>query len=310
MKLEPKRRVLGKGLGSLIPDAPTLDERQHEPATADDARSSAIGGRPIEVPIDAIRPNPHQPRQQFRDDELEGLAGSIRANGILQPLVARKDADGKYTLIAGERRLRAARRAGLESVPVVIRDSGDDKLLIEALIENIQRDDLGAIETGEAFRDLIRQYGQTQAEIAQRVGKPRSTIANYLRLLELPEEVRALISSGSIEFGHARAIAGMEDASSQVKLARIAAEKKLSVREVETRARLMMLGGAGEESAAERRDPNVVAAEKSLSRALEAKVVIDVNARGRGKIEIRFADEPDLERLYRQLLRAVPKTAN
>ena len=308
MSPEPKRRVLGKGLGSLIPDSPTLDDRSTEVSANQSPRVAA--GVPVDVPVDQIRPNPHQPRQQFRDEELDGLSASIKEIGILQPLVARRDADGKYTLIAGERRLRAARKAGLAKVPVVVRESGDDRLLIEALIENIQRDDLGAIETAQGFRDLVRSHGVTQAEVAERVGKPRSTVANYLRLLDLPEEVQALLTAGTLEFGHARALAGMEDAESQLKLARIAAEKKLTVREVETRARLMMLGGAGDDQPEERRDPNVVAAEKTLSRSLEAKVHIEINARGRGKVEIRFADEQDLERLYRQLLRATAKTSN
>ncbi len=308
MSPEPKRRVLGKGLGSLIPDSPTLDERGTEvPATP---TSRAATGTPMDVPVEQIRPNPHQPRQNFRDEELDGLSTSIKEIGILQPLVARRDADGKYTLIAGERRLRAARKAGLATVPVVVRESSDDKLLIEALIENIQRDDLGAIETAQGFRELVRQYGVTQAEVAERVGKPRSTVANYLRLLDLPEEVQAMITAGALEFGHARALAGLEDAESQLRLARTAAEKKLSVREVETRARLMMLGGKGDDHPEERRDPNVIAAEKTLSRSLEAKVHIEINARGRGRVEIKFADEQDLERLYRQLLRASAKASN
>jgi ParB family chromosome partitioning protein len=300
--LEPKRRVLGKGLGSLIPDSPSIDT----PASSDSSASRAAG-HPLELPIDAVHPNPYQPRQQFSDEEIANLAASIRESGILQPLVVRKESDDRYTLIAGERRLRAARKAGLQTVPVVQRETRDEHLLIEALIENIQRDDLDALETAQAFRELIRQHGMTQAELSQRIGKPRSSVANYLRLLDLPAEVQAMISARKLEFGHARALAAIEDPEDQLKLARIVVEKQLSVREIETRARLMSLGGAGDSQEPHRRDPNLVSAERALSRALEAKVAIDIKQRGNGTITIRFADEPDLDRLYRQLVRATPK---
>lgn len=298
MRPEPKRRALGKGLGSLIPEAPTLGEEARD--------ERVVAGTPIDVPVDRIRPNPQQPRTQFREEEIDALGASIKESGVLQPLVARAEADGRYTLIAGERRWRAAKKIGLTHVPIVIKPVADERLLEYALIENIQRDDLGPLETARAFRELVRRFGMTQAEVAQRVGKPRSTVTNFLRLLDLPDDVQKLLDNGNLDFGHGRALAGLPDRSSQSALAKLAAERHLSVREVEQRVKswLRRSEPAAPES---RRDPNVTAAERTLSRALEAVVAITVSSGGRGKIEIRFAGEEDLDRLYRQLLRSTSK---
>lgn len=302
MKPDRKRRVLGKGLSSLIPDAASRDSHD---ILRDDV-AAEVAGEPLEVSISSIEPNPHQPRRHFDDDELASLADSIRASGVLQPLVVRREPDGGFTLIAGERRLRAARIAGLATVPVVVRQFSDAGMLEAALVENIQRDDLGALETARAFRVLVREFGLTQAEVAERVGKPRSTVANFLRLLDLASEVQELLEDGKLEMGHGRALAGLEGADDQARLAKQAVALRWSVRQVEEQVRRVQEGGGATTRTKQEppRDPNVVAAETTLARALEAKVHIDTGRGGKGRIEIRFADDEDLDRLYRMLLKA------
>lgn len=302
MKAERKRRALGKGLGSLIPDAPSDSASREETSS-----SPASQGEPLEIPIDAITPNPHQPRRTFDEDDLAELADSIRASGILQPLLVRPEPAGGYTLIAGERRLRAATLAGLEVVPAVVRRLPDARLLEVALIENIQRDDLGPLETARAFRTLVREFGLTQAEIASRVGKPRSTVANFLRLLDLPASIQEMLDTGALDMGHGRTLAGVDREADQLRLARRAVDEKWSVRQLEESARRMREKPEPKPRALDdssQRDPNVVAAETTLSRALGAKVSIHVTRRGRGHLEIRFANDDELDRLYRALLRA------
>jgi ParB family chromosome partitioning protein len=303
VKLEPKRRALGKGLASLIPDAVGVDplaERAFAPT------AGPVTGQ-VEIPVASIRPNPHQPRRRFDEAETAELTESIRETGVLQPLLVRPESDGGYTLIAGERRLRAARNAGLTSVPAVFRDYPDQRLLELALIENLQRDDLGPMETARAFRVLVREFGLTQIEVAKRIGKPRSTVTNFLRLLELPAPVQNLLDEGSLDMGHGRALAGLENARLQERLALVAAARAWSVREVEDRVRRLTEAPREGAPAASRRDPNVVSAEKTLSRTLEAGVTIHVGRGGRGRIEIRFAGEEDLDRLYRLLIRTAGK---
>ncbi len=298
MKAERKRRALGKGLGSLIPDAP--------PPGVALGEAAAGTGTPLEVPVGQIQPNPHQPRRHFDEEEIASLAASIRASGILQPLIVRREPDGGYTLVAGERRLRAARQAGLEKVPVIVRALSDERLLEVALIENIQRDDLGPLETARAFRVLVREFGLTQVEIAERVGKPRSTVANFLRLLDLPPEIQQMLEAGELEMGHGRALAGLDREDDQIRLARQARALRWTVRQVEEQVRRVTAGEPTRrrkrEADGEGRDPNVAAAEEQLARALGARVQIRQTRSGRGTIEIRFAGDDDLERLYRKLL--------
>ena len=302
MKAERKRRALGKGLGSLIPDAP--------PPGVALGDAAAGPGTPLEVPVGQIQPNPHQPRRHFDEEEIASLAASIRASGILQPLIVRREPDGGYTLVAGERRLRAAAEAGLEKVPVIVRALSDERLLEVALVENIQRDDLGPIETARAFRVLVREFGLTQSEIADRVGKPRSTVANFLRLLDLPPEIQQMLERGELEMGHGRALAGLEREDDQLRLARQARAMRWTVRQVEEQARRIAAGEPTRRRGARgatSRDPNVAAAEDRLSRALGARVQIRQTRSGRGTIEIRFADAEELDRLY-TLLAAERKT--
>ncbi|MEN6527877.1 MAG: ParB/RepB/Spo0J family partition protein [Candidatus Polarisedimenticolia bacterium] len=308
MKVEPRRKGLGKGLGALIPETPGTDPLQGPVGASAEAPAPVAAGVPLEVPVEKIHPNPHQPRQRFDEAEIDALAESIKQSGILQPLVLRPETDGRYTLVAGERRLRAAKRVGLAVVPAVIGEYADDKLLELALIENIQRDDLGPLETARAFRKLVRELGLTQAEVAERVGKPRSSVANFLRLLDLPDVVQNLLDDGTLDMGHGRALAGLENPELQEKLALAAATNGWSVREVEARAkRAQVEGTVADDAADDRRDPNVAAAEKTLARALEAGVSISIKRNGKGKIEIRFANGEDLDRLYRALLRGSGK---
>ncbi len=304
MKVEPKRRVLGRGLASLIPEG-AGNPLQGEVRDAAEPAPAGETAHPLEIPVESIRPNPHQPRRIFDEAEIDSLAASIRQSGIIQPLIVRPESDGHYTLVAGERRLRAARKVGLETVPVVLRDYADDRLLELALIENIQRDDLGPLETARAFRALVRDLALTQVEVAERVGKPRSTVANFLRLLDLPESVQSLLDAGTLDMGHGRALAALEDAALQEKLALAAASNGWSVREIEARVRRALT--TDPDTPEERRDPNVVAAERTLARALEAGVSIQVGRNGKGRIEIRFAGDQDLERLYRALIRGSGK---
>ena len=318
MTVERKRRALGKGLSSLIPDAPSADPLAEKKSkkkkgadkaasTSDDVRSQASRGEALEVPLGEITPNPHQPRREFDEREIESLADSIRSSGVLQPLLVRREPDGGFTLIAGERRLRASKLAGLETVPVVVKAMPDSRMLEAALIENIQRDDLNPIDTARAFRTLVRELGLTQAEVAARVGKPRSTVANFLRLLDLPIQVQNLLEKGELDMGHGRALAGLDRAADQAALAEAAARERWSVRQVEEKVRRKQEGATGTSSrvdTSKAEDPNVAAAEGTLSQALEARVRIHAGRSGKGRIEIRFSSDEELERLYRVLLRS------
>ncbi len=223
------KRGLGRGLDALIPA--TSPGGTPPPGTA--ATASGV----MELDIDLIAPNPEQPRTHFEPTELQELAESIRRHGILQPLVVSRDAKGGYRLVAGERRLQAARLAGLRTVPVVLREVEDDQLLELALIENLQRADLNPIETAAAYRRLIDEYGYTQEQVAQRVGKSRSAVANALRLLQLEPEIRRSLASGEISEGHARALLAIEDATRRLEAWREVVRRGLSVRETEALAR-------------------------------------------------------------------------
>lgn len=306
MKVEPKRRVLGRGLSSLIPETAIPMPSDAMPGQEGNAENQAQG-IPVQIPVEQIRPNPHQPRREFIEDEIEALADSIRQTGILQPLLVRPEKGGSFTLIAGERRLRAAKRCGLQSIPAVIRHDPDDQLLLLALVENIQRDDLGPLETAQAFRMLVRQFGLTQTEVAERVGKPRSTVANFLRLLDLPDSVQQCLAAGQLDMGHGRALAGLDDPELIEQIGLAAAKGGWSVRKVEDQVKRAIVAGDHRQLEDDRRDPNVIAAEQTLSRALEAVVGIQTGRSGRGKIEISFSSEEDLDRLYRTLLRVSGK---
>lgn len=254
-----------------------------------------------EVPIDLISPNPDQPRTNFKHEELEELAQSIQKDGLLQPILVRVTTEGTYQIIAGERRWQASKLAGLEKVPIRIKDADDDKALELALIENIQRSDLNPIEEAYGYRRMMERLNMTQAEVAQAMSKGRSTVANALRLLELPEEAQQLLFEEKITAGHARAILSIPTKEGRERLTKKLAEEKLSVREAESMARLF----SGKKSDSAKQRVPVPKEYKKVARTL--KDVLDTNVRvkssnGKNKIEIEFKDESDLERLFRGIL--------
>ncbi|HET7216471.1 MAG TPA: ParB/RepB/Spo0J family partition protein [Vicinamibacterales bacterium] len=278
-----KRPALGRGLSALIPDAPAVPQ----PASA----------RAHEVDIDLLTPNPFQPRTVMDDGKIDELARSIRSNGVIQPIVVRK-AGTRYEIVAGERRWRASQRAGLLKVPIVVRDTADEQLLAAALIENIQREDLNPIEEAHAYRRLTDEFKLTQEQIADAVGKDRSTVANIMRLLKLPHEMRESVSAGSLAMGHARALLSLPDEATQLRVGREVVARQLSVRETEVLVRKAV--EAPKERAEPVKDVHTRAAEDKLRFALGTRVRI-VRKRKGGKIEIDFGSEDELQRLYEQL---------
>jgi ParB family chromosome partitioning protein len=282
-----KRPALGKGLSALIPDVPEV----------------RTGGAPAEVDVDQILPNEHQPRHRFDDARLDELAQSIKANGVIQPILVRK-VDGGYRIIAGERRWRAAQRAGLARVPVMVKDIGPGsaaQMLEMALVENIQREDLNPIDQAAAYEKLSSDFSMTQEEIAAAVGKDRSSVANHMRLLKLPQEVREEVAAGRLSMGHARALIAITDEGSQRQIAREVIGRNLSVRETEA-----MVKRIGRDSAAIVRpapmaaDVHTRAAEEKLRMTLGTRVRINRKGKG-GRIEIDFGSEDELQRLYEAL---------
>jgi len=280
-----KRKALGKGLSALLP----------EPEAEATGRDRAF-----EVPVAALEPNPFQPRTRLHPARLEELAGSIRESGLVQPILARPLPGGRYQIIAGERRWRAAQKAGLATVPVTLRDVPDEKLLELALVENIQREDLTPLEEAQAFHRLQEELGLTQEEVARRVGRERSTVANTLRLLRLPARVRELLAEGRVDAGHARALLALDRAEQQIELAVEIARRGLSVREVERRVALLRSPGR---KAGVRKDANTRAAEERLRAALGTRVEIRRRGKG-GVLRLGFVSEAELNRLFELLLRA------
>ena len=279
-----KRPALGKGLSALIPDVP-------EP------RASAL-----EVDIDLIAPSRVQPRSRGREAKLAELADSIRANGLIQPIVVRR-VNGGYQIIAGERRWRAAQAAGLHRVPVVVRDvpKGDEGKLLElALVENIQRENLNPIEEASAYRRLLHEFHLTQEQVATAVGKDRASVANYLRLLKLPDDVKQAVAAGELAMGHARALLGLDDQAAVRRAARDIASRGLSVRAAEALVARLVKGRPSRKGPARAADVHTRAAEEHLSIALGTRTRI-VRKRKGGTIEISFSSEEELQRLYEKL---------
>jgi len=253
----------------------------------------------VEIDLDLIEPNNFQPRTSFDEERLEQLAQSIRANGIIQPLLVRRLSSDRYQLVAGERRWRAAQRAGLHRVPCVVKEIPEDKMLELALIENIQRQELNAIEEAQAYKRLIETLGLTQEMVAQRVGRDRTFITNYLRLLRLPEDIQRMVEAEQLTMGHARALLGVDEPEIQRKLAKEVREKGLSVRQTERAIKRIVEGEETETVTTIKEDPNFKAAEDKLRRKLSSKVHILVNQKSSGgKIEIEFFDNNDLNRIY------------
>ena len=281
-----KRNALGRGLDSLI----SMDDVQP-------SGSSAIN----EIAIDLIKPNPDQPRINFDEEALEELATSIRELGIIQPLTLRSAEAGTYMIISGERRYRAAKLAGLDTVPAYVRTANDSELTEMALIENIQREDLNAIEIALTFRKLIDQYNLTQERLSERIGKKRATIANFLRLLKLPAEVQLGLRDKAVDMGHARALLSVEEATMQLKLYNEILKKGLSVRQVEQRAKEMNEEGSTEPKAPAKKVNNADydVLKQHLSKSFGVAVSFACNKDGKGKISFPFKNEEELERIIR-----------
>ena len=281
-----QKKVLGRGLGALIPQRQEAAEARTTPGLA-------------EIPISQIQPNPYQPRKTFNEASIEELARSVRQHGIVQPLVVTRAGD-KYKLIAGERRFRAAQKAGLTTVPVLIKEMMQESDALQiALIENIQREDLNPIEEALAYHQLHDDFQLTQEEISKRVGKERSTVANFLRLLKLPEPVKKLLASGQLSMGHARALLAIESPKKQEQLADRVVRKNLNVRQTE------MLASESSPKTAEKKEKEKDVftrdAEDKLQRTLRTKVEIDRRRRG-GVINIRYGSEDELIRLVDELM--------
>ncbi len=286
---------LGRGLSALISDSPSPGDGVHSASY-------------LELPLDAISVNPYQPRDKFDQASLNVLTESIRAVGVLQPVLVRPSTDGSYELIAGERRCRAARQAGLERIPAVVRTAEDAESLEQALLENLHREDLNAIEEAAACQQLMDEFGFTQETVAKRLGRSRSAVANSVRLLQLPDEVKAMVVTGALSAGHARALLGVANEKRLVKLAKKAVADGLTVRMVEEAARGVASAGNRAKQSAQRpsgadRGAAVLELEGLLSDHLDTKVDVTLG-KGQGKLVIQFADLDDLERIYRVMLQA------
>lgn len=288
---DKQRKALGRGLSALLPVRAT-------PAPPDP--SPDVTNR---LPLDRIEPNPMQPRTVFQPDRLQELANSIRANGVLQPLIVRR-VGSRFQIVMGERRWRAAQLAGLTDVPVVVQEVAEPQLLELALIENIQREDLGPLEIAHAFNRLHNEMGLSQEQIARRTGKDRASIANYLRLLKLPDRVQALLAASRLSMGHAKAILGLPSDDLQLETAERAAAQGLSVRQVEALVQELTSDRPRKkgESREQPQDPNVKAAVEALQNELGTRVrIVELNEQ-RGRIEIEYYSQEQLDRLYQRLL--------
>jgi ParB family chromosome partitioning protein len=285
-KTDTTRRALGRGLGALLPTRPA-------PQLVEPARPET----PNSIPIDLIDPNPLQPRRVFLSERLSELAQSIRANGIIQPLVVRRTGD-RYQLVAGERRWRAAKLAGIDRVPVVVQDIPDDRLLEITLIENIQREDLNPIETAVAFDRLSRELNLNPDQIGQRTGKDRSTITNFVRLLQLPSDLQQLVAERRLSAGHARCLLTLPTPDLQREVAEKAVAQGWSVRQIERTTQRMTESRKPKHVDEIDTDPNVKAAIQELERVLGTKVRIIEKAKQKGRIEIDYYSSEDLDRIY------------
>ena len=283
-----RRSGLGKGLGALIPTEVMGD------------RTSAL----VEIPLSTIDPNPHQPRSSFDEETLQSLTASIREVGVLQPVLVREVEDGRYELVAGERRLRAAKRAGLQVIPAIVRTVSDRGRVEQALIENLHRQDLNPLDEAGAYQQLIEDFGLTHEQLSSRVGRSRAAITNTLRLFQLPPAVQKMVGEGQLSAGHARALLGTPDRAFQEALGRRAVAEQLSVRAVEDAVKERnSLGGAPSERTprpGKLRPPGILELEELLSTHLDTRVKVELGSK-RGRVTIDFASLEDLERIYRAM---------
>jgi ParB family chromosome partitioning protein len=283
---QTRRPALGRGMAALLSNAP-------RPASVTPVVSALPGRTLLLLPVEAIERNPGQPRKRFEEEKLEELAASIRTHGVVEPILVRKDG-ARYRILAGERRWRAAQRAGLKEVPAVLREASDREAFELALVENLQRADLNAIEEAEAFEVLIEDHGLTQEKVAERVGKERSTVTNALRLLRLPEDVRDLVRGGELDMGHARALLGLEDPEAIRKTAQRAVREKLSVRATEALVRLLGMKGR-KKAPSSGETPAIRALSNRLQRRLGAKVRVVPKSAVAGKLEVEYTSLDELD---------------
>jgi ParB family chromosome partitioning protein len=301
MSIQQKRKALGRGLAALIPSAAPPEPAAASPAPAAAAGRGSDGLRV--VAIEEVHPSPGQPRKTFDDARLDELAASIRSQGIIQPLVVRLREAGGYELIAGERRWRAAQRAGLHEVPAVVRDVAEKSAFEMAMVENLQRQDLNPIEEAQGFERLIAEFGYTQEALATRVGKDRSTVANALRLLRLPEGVRGMVTEGRLSMGHARALLGLEAVDAIERLARRVVARELSVRQVEQLVKRER-DGVSDRPAPEPERVSASARDlgERLTRALGTRVKVVEEGPGKGRLEISYHTLDQLDVVLSRIL--------
>jgi len=286
-----KRRGLGRGLDALIP---TADPEETEAAV--------VAANLTLVAVTAIQPNPHQPRQNFSEEALAELAASIVEHGLIQPLIVQKTEAGRYTIIAGERRWRAAQTAGLAEVPVVVKDVSPQHMLEIALIENIQRADLNPLEEALAYQQLMDEFGLTQEQVAQRVGKSRPAVANTVRLLALPANIQASVIEGKISGAHARTLLPLPTAAMQTAVMNSIIKQELSVRQTETIVRKMLAAKPPNRKSATQPDPELVALESQFRQSLGTRVNIEKGSKG-GKVVIHFYSDEELQAIYEAIVK-------
>jgi ParB family chromosome partitioning protein len=330
-----KKSALGKGLNALLPSEQEQEEADQQRDEADGADGggddvsgsglyrfdddSRLIGRVAEVDVDKIRPNPYQPRQEFKEEALDELAASIKQLGIIQPITVRGLGDGQFEIISGERRLRAARRAGIEQLPAFVREADTEEMLEMALVENVQREELNPIEVALGYQRLMEECGLTQEQVAKKVSKSRATVANFLRLLRLPPQIQAALRDKQVAMGHARALITVDDEEAQLELLKQTIEEDLSVREVEKRVRDFHDDGAeddaSDDDASDEADAEPAADDPTPDRSdlqlddyrsrlrsrLSTQVQINHTADGGGTIQISYYSEEDLERLLEMI---------
>jgi ParB family chromosome partitioning protein len=312
--------ALGKGLNALIPSEERDEEGAPEEGGEDVGESqlyqfedgTRMLGRVAEVAVERIRPNPYQPRQEFKEAALDELASSIEQLGVIQPITVRALGDGQFEIISGERRLRAARKAGMDKLPAFIREASSEEMLEMALVENVQREELNPIEVALGYQRLMDECGLTQAEVAEKVSKSRATVSNFLRLLRLPPRVQAALRDKEVAMGHARALIAIDDEEAQVELLEAAIEEDLSVREVESRARNWHDDQEEDEAAEEAPSPasdppdrdelQVDHFKKELRSRFSTQVQINHTSDGEGSVEISYYSEEDLERIVELMM--------
>ncbi len=309
----PKKAALGKGLSALLPSQPdsAAEEGGSRTRLYNFEERRRLVGRVADLELEAIRPNPYQPRKDFDEAALDELAASVGQLGIIQPITVRSLGEGQYELISGERRLRASRRAGLKRIPAYVREADTEEMLEMAIVENVQREDLNPVEVALGYQRLMEEVGLTQEQVADKVGKSRPTVANALRLLRLPPRVQASLREGALSSGHARALVGVEDETDLLDLHRLILDEGLSVRDVESRTRELRDGGTAEEdppaaepataSLPQRDRLQIEAFESRLREHVSSRVTIKHRADGGGAVEIAYYSVDDLERVVARL---------